>query len=261
VAPAEVLTVADSRASTAYDGLSAADLAARLGVPRLELRHEVASTQDVAHALAAEGAPAGTLVVADAQRAGRGRLGRAWRSPAGAGIWLTLVERPEDAASLDVLSLRLGLHAAAALDPWTSSRVGIKWPNDLHVDGGKLAGILVETRWRGARPDWVAIGFGLNVTAPKDVAGAAALVPGTSRTAVLEALVPALRAAARRTGPLDAAELAAYAQRDLARWRRCVEPVEGRVEGITAAGELLVDTASGRARLRAGSLVFAEGTC
>lgn len=251
----------DRPAHAVYDGLSAADLAARLGVPALELRGEVSSTQDVAHALAADGAPAGTLVIADAQRAGRGRLGREWRSAAGAGIWLTLVERPDDARSLDVLSLRLGLHAAAVLDRWAISRVGIKWPNDLQVDGGKLAGILVETRWRGARPDWVAIGFGLNVIAPSDVVGAASLRSGTSRVDVLQSLVPALREAARATGTLDEGELAAYAERDVARGRRCVEPVEGRVEGITPAGELLVDTASGLARIRAGSLVFAEGSC
>ena len=251
----------DRPAHDAYDGLPAVDLAVRLGVPRLELREEVASTQDVAHALAAEGAPAGTLVIADAQREGRGRLGRAWRSAAGAGIWLTLIERPADARALDVLSLRLGLHAAAVLDRWTASRVGIKWPNDLQVDGGKLAGILVETRWRAARPDWVAIGFGLNVIAPPGVAGAASLRPGASRVAVLEALLPALREAARGSGPLDAAEMEAYAERDAARGRRCAEPVEGRVEGITPDGALLVDTASGLARVRAGSLVFAEESC
>jgi len=261
MASAEGLAVTDRLAHAMYDGLSAVDLAVRLGVPQLALRDEVASTQDVAHALAADGAPAGTLVIADAQRAGRGRLGREWRSVAGAGIWLTLVERPGDARSLDVLSLRLGLRAAAVLDRWSASRVGIKWPNDLQVDGGKLAGILVETRWRAAHPDWVAIGFGLNMIAPPDVTGAASLRPGTSRLEVLLSLVPALREAARDSGPFDGAELAAFTERDVARGRRCSEPVEGRVEGITAAGELLVDTGSGLARIRTGSLVFAEESC
>src|SRR5215218_8950134 len=131
MASTEGLTVTDQPAQATYDGLSAVDLAVRLGVPELALRDEVASTQDVAHALAADGAPAGTLVIADAQRAGRGRLGREWRSVAGAGI---------------------------------------TWPPALPVAGGKLAGILVETRWRAAPPAWVAIGFGLNVTTPPDVA-------------------------------------------------------------------------------------------
>ena len=65
---------------------------------------------------AAEGAPAGTLVVADAQTAGRGRSGRTWTSERGAGVWLTLIERPRDVDALDVLSLRVGLALAPALD-------------------------------------------------------------------------------------------------------------------------------------------------
>ena len=78
---------------------------------------EVGSTLDVAHTLAADGAAAGTVVIADAQTAGRGQRGRAWQSERGAGLWLTLIERPSDASALDVLSLRVGLALAPALDP------------------------------------------------------------------------------------------------------------------------------------------------
>ncbi|HYD54232.1 MAG TPA: biotin--[acetyl-CoA-carboxylase] ligase, partial [Gemmatimonadaceae bacterium] len=135
----------------AYDGIDRETLAARLGVPRLALFAEVTSTQDVANALAGDGTPAGTLVLADAQLAGRGRHGRRWASEAGAGIWLTLVERPTDAAALEVLSLRLGLEAARVLDGWADAPVRLKWPNDLLVGEAKLAGILVEVRWREQR--------------------------------------------------------------------------------------------------------------
>jgi len=240
-----------------YDGADAAALRDRLALPRVELLEHVSSTMDVAHDLAAAGAPAGTLVLADRQTAGRGRAGRRWASASGAGIWLTLVERPSDLAALDVLSLRLGLHAARALDPWAGEPLRLKWPNDLYLAAGKLGGILVETRWRGARPDWVAVGIGINVRPPDDLP-AAALRPGADRGAVLGALVPALRAAAAARGPLGAAELAAWNARDLALGRPCRAPASGVVAGIDARGALIVHTAAGDVACRSGSLVFQE---
>jgi BirA family biotin operon repressor/biotin-[acetyl-CoA-carboxylase] ligase len=174
---------------------------------------------------------------------------------------MTLVARPTDAAALEVLSLRLGLAAARVLDAFAPSPVRLKWPNDLYVGGGKLAGILAEARWRDGRAEWVAIGFGLNVRPPLSVPGAAGLRAGTRRVDVLRQLVPALRQASEAPGPLDDGELAAFAARDLARGRRCAAPVPGVVQGITAAGELLVASESGVARARAGSLVFAEAEC
>jgi len=136
-----------------------------------------------------------------------------------------------------------------------------QWPNDLLVAGGKLAGILVEARWREQRVDWVAIGFGLNVRPPSDVVTGAGLRAGTDRGAVLAALVPALRNATMRHGALTESELAEYRRRDAARGRRAVQPVEGVVQGITAAGALLVATDAGDVQVRAGSLVFAEDRC
>src|SRR5665213_555071 len=85
----------DSGEESRYDGMSAEQIRHRLGVPRVAVHSSLASTMDVAHALAAEGTPAGTLVLADHQTAGRGRGGRSWQSEAGAGIWLTLIERPQ----------------------------------------------------------------------------------------------------------------------------------------------------------------------
>lgn len=239
-----------------YDGADAAALAAMLGVPRVELFASIGSTLDAAHELAAAGAPDGTLVLADAQTAGRGRLGRSWQSEAGRGIWLTLVERPGDPEALDVLSLRLGLAAAAVLDPFAPARVALKWPNDLYVEGRKLAGILVEARWKNGRLDWLAAGFGLNLRPPSDAPWAAALREGTSRLDVLRVLVAALREAARRPGRLDAAELEAFGARDLARGRACREPGEGTVAGIAPDGALVLDTPDGRRTFRAGSLVL-----
>ena len=121
----------------------------------------------------------------------------------------------------------------------------------------KLAGILVEARWRSGRIDWVAIGIGVNVRVPADVADAASLVPGTERVDVLTELVPAVRAAAAARGALTPAELAEFAGRDFAVGRTCIDPAPGEVRGITALGELLVDTSTGLRTFRDGSLTLA----
>jgi BirA family biotin operon repressor/biotin-[acetyl-CoA-carboxylase] ligase len=246
-------------ADTLYDGRSASELRAVVGVPRLELFGVVTSTLDVAHILGAEGAPAGTLIVAEQQTAGRGRSGRRWESRPGSGIWLTLLERPADPSVVELLSIRLGLAAARVLDRWCSEEVRLKWPNDLYSGGAKLAGILVETRWREQRLDWAALGLGINMTVPEGVdRPAAALRPGSGRVDVLAALVPALRAAASLSGLLSDAELEAYSARDLARGRRCSAPVPGVVQGIDAHGSLIVRTAAGDAPFRSGSLLLEE---
>ena len=229
-----------------------------MGVPRVVLFDEVGSTLDVAHALAAGGAPAGTLVVANAQTSGRGRLGRSWRSEAGAGVWLTLIERPRDVAALDVLSLRIGLALAPAIDAFAAAPVCLKWPNDLYVGAGKLGGVLVEVRWRDGAPEWAAIGVGVNMRPPEGEARAAGLEPGVSRADVLCRMVPPMRAAAARTGPLDRSELEAFAARDAVAGRRCREPVAGVIKGIDPSGALAVDVGSHIAIIRAGSLVLEE---
>jgi len=230
-----------------------------LRLPRVALFDSVGSTLDVAHQFADAGAAAGTLVLADEQTAGRGRQGRAWRSAPGAGIWLTLIERPSDASALDVLSLRIGLAVAPVLDAVAGERVRLKWPNDLYLSAGKLAGVLIEARWRDAALEWVAIGLGINLRVPKGTPGAAALPREANRIDVLASVVPALRDAAGRTGPLTQDELAAFAARDLAAGRACVEPVEGWVIGIDSSGSLLVSGGGGeRTAMRAGSLVLKE---
>jgi BirA family biotin operon repressor/biotin-[acetyl-CoA-carboxylase] ligase len=242
-----------------YDGRDVATLSRLLDVARLVVVDSTASTMDDAHAMAADGAPAGTVVLADRQTAGRGRAGRRWASASGQGIWMTVIERPNDPRALDVLSIRLGLRAARVLDRNAASPVSLKWPNDLYVAGGKVAGILVEARWRTNRLDWVAIGIGVNVRVP-DVENAAALAPGTDRVDVLAELVPAVRAAAHARGPLTEAELDEFGARDFSAGRTCIEPAPGQVRGISATGELLVETDLGLRAFRDGSLTFAGAT-
>jgi BirA family transcriptional regulator, biotin operon repressor / biotin---[acetyl-CoA-carboxylase] ligase len=227
-------------------------------LPRVVAFAEVGSTLDIAHALAADDAPAGTLILANAQTSGRGRMGRSWRSEAGAGIWMTLIERPRDVAALEVLSLRIGLSLAPVLDAFTASAVQLKWPNDLYVGARKLGGILVEARWRDSAPEWVAVGVGINVRAPENEPRAVGLGTTVSRVEVLSRLVPAMRDAATRTGSLDRDELDAFAARDAVVGRRCREPIAGSIRGVDASGALLIDVGSEIVVIRAGSLVLEE---
>src|SRR5688500_4594859 len=122
-----------------------------LGLPRLHLR-ETSSTNDRARALAAAGAPHGTLVTAGAQSAGRGRQGRTWAAPPGRALLCSLVLRSYDA----LLPLRAGL----AVADLAGEAAVVKWPNDVLVDGRKLAGILVEGAPQGG---WAGRGIGVNV--------------------------------------------------------------------------------------------------
>jgi BirA family biotin operon repressor/biotin-[acetyl-CoA-carboxylase] ligase len=239
-----------------FDGLTSRELSDLLDLPRVEFLKQTTSTLDVAHRLGAEGAEAGTLVIADQQTAGRGRTGGKWSSAFEGGLWLTLIERPSDTSGLEVLSLRVGLRAARALDRFATEPVRLKWPNDLFVEEKKLGGILIEARWREQNLEWVAIGIGVNVVLPDDVPIAAALEPGTERVEVLTDLVPALRAAAKCHGHLAPIELVEWNARDLARGRACCEPARGIVEGITPGGELVVALADSVARFRSGSLVL-----
>lgn len=242
---------------TRYDGHDADALARRLGVPRVLLYDSIGSTLDVAQQRAA-GLPDGTLILADEQTAGRGRMGRAWASARGAGIWLTLVERPRDVAAHGVLALRCGLAAGRALASFSEAPVMVKWPNDLLVAGGKLAGVLIESRWQGDRPEWVAIGMGVNVVPPPDGQGAG-LGAGVDRVAVLAALVPALRTAARAEGLLDAGELDRWSGRDALRGRRVTSPGEGIVAGVAPDGALLIADAEGTlSAYHAGTVTLAE---
>jgi BirA family biotin operon repressor/biotin-[acetyl-CoA-carboxylase] ligase len=244
---------------TTWDGETAPALARRLNVPRVELRDEVESTQDVAHDLASQGAAAGTVVLADAQRAGRGRMGRSWSSAPGQGVWCTIVERPGDARALDVLSIRIGLQLAEALDRCAPSPVQVKWPNDLLVGGQKLGGILAEARWTGAVLGWVAIGVGVNVMRPA-VAGAAGLAAGVRRADVLAAAVSAVRAAAASVGWLTPSELTRYASRDALLRRSITSPTHGIVAGVAESGALIVEGPNGPEQHRSGTIQLAEAS-
>lgn len=137
----------------------------------------IGSTNDEAKRLAAEGAPEGTLVLAEEQTAGRGRQGRRWHAPPGTALLMSLVLRPPlspDRAGQ--LTLALALAAAEAVEAETGLKVGFKWPNDLLVRGQKLGGILAELSVLGAALEWAVVGLGLNVNLDFAAAGLDELV-------------------------------------------------------------------------------------
>jgi BirA family biotin operon repressor/biotin-[acetyl-CoA-carboxylase] ligase len=178
-----------------------------------------ASTMDDARALAAAGDPGPVVVLATAQSAGRGRLGRAWGSPAG-GVYFSLLLKPAISPdALGPLPLVAGLGVAEGLDSAFGVRVTVKWPNDLRVRGvpghgdecaspRKLGGILVESGVSGGRVDRVVVGCGLDVTPPESPADRA---PGAAYLAELlpaggPAADPAVVAAAALAGLAGALE-------------------------------------------------------
>ena len=270
------------------DGVSVAALAVELRLSELLVYRSLTSTQDVLHQLAEHGAADGTVVVADEQTAGRGRMGRSWASAPGAGLWCSLLSRPAAAAgaagdSVDeaaehpqLMSIRVGLAVATALDAVAGRAVRLKWPNDLVLDNRKLGGILIESRWRGNRPDWTVIGVGINLATPAGQSEAIGLHearpasppergtagPGGrgagSRVDVLRRIVPGIRLAAMHSGRLSPTELAELDRRDVTRHRRCIAPRAGVLRGIDASGAVTVDTGEEIVLVRSGTLVLAE---
>jgi BirA family transcriptional regulator, biotin operon repressor / biotin---[acetyl-CoA-carboxylase] ligase len=204
-----------------------------LGRPRLHLR-ETGSTNDRARALAAAGAPHGTLVTAAAQTAGRGRHGRRWVAPPGRAVLLSLVVRELE----PLLPLRAGLAVADLAGP--AARV--KWPNDVLVDGRKVAGVLVEAR---PQEGWAVLGVGVNVAVDvaelpeelHELAGTLGRAPGE----IEDALAELLAALERRLAEPAAAALEALRARDAVQGRRVRwAGGEGEGAGIDDRGALLV---------------------
>jgi BirA family biotin operon repressor/biotin-[acetyl-CoA-carboxylase] ligase len=122
------------------------------------------STNDLAKDLAARGAPEGALVLAESQRAGRGRLGRSWESPAGVGVYASLILRPSlPPEDLPRFTLAAGVAGVRAVRRGAGVDAGLKWPNDLILNGRKLGGILTEMASESDRISYLVVGWGINV--------------------------------------------------------------------------------------------------
>jgi len=231
---------------------------ARLGCPRLHLRH-TGSTNERARELAIAGAPHGTLVTATEQTSGRGRQGRRWSAPPGSSILMSLLlrEPPE----------LLPLMAAVAVCDAAGERTRIKWPNDIVTEAGqdegsglaKLAGILIEAR---PQQRWAVLGIGLNVAVRledlpaelrpggEQVAGEGSGLPaatlGRSPNDVEPTLARLVQALERRLSEDAATTLEAWRSKDALRGREVVwSGGSGRAEGIDGTGRLVVALTDG----------------
>ncbi|HWH94772.1 MAG TPA: biotin--[acetyl-CoA-carboxylase] ligase [Baekduia sp.] len=219
-----------------------------LGTPRLHLR-EIGSTNDRARELALAGAPHGALVTAAAQTAGRGRQGRAWTTQPGAAVTMSLVLREPPAL--------VPLIAAVAVAETCGPDARIKWPNDVLVDGRKVAGILAEGR---PHEGWAILGIGVNVAV--DVSGlpeelrARAGSLGRPRSAVEPFLSSLLAALDRGLAAPAVAMLDAWRARDALLGRPITWPGgEGVADGIDGEGRLVVGLPDGgRTALNAGEV-------
>jgi BirA family biotin operon repressor/biotin-[acetyl-CoA-carboxylase] ligase len=148
-----------------------------------------ASTNDDAKRAARDGAPEGAAFIADAQSGGRGRLGRTWFSPRGENLYTSIVLRPTfDGKRVPLVTLTAGLAVVDAVEPRVRGRrVGLKWPNDVYIDGRKVAGILSEAQVEGGRASWIVVGIGINVktrTFPDDIAHRATSLAVSGATAL-----------------------------------------------------------------------------
>ncbi len=219
----------------------------RLGSPRLHLRR-TDSTNSRARELAAAGAPHGTLVTAGEQTAGRGRQGRSWSAPTGRALLASLVVRDPPR----LLPLAAGVAVAQIVDPGAA----LKWPNDVLVDGRKVAGILVEGR---PQERWAVAGIGLNVALREEDFPAELRERATTMGLAVEAIEPTLERLLEALEQWLAAPedelLAAVRERDALldrplRW----DDSEGRGAGIDDDGRLLVISGERRLALDAGEV-------
>jgi BirA family biotin operon repressor/biotin-[acetyl-CoA-carboxylase] ligase len=224
-----------------------------IGVPRVH--HLVTdSTNERAKRLAAAGAPHGTLVTAGEQTAGRGRQGRSWVAPPGRALLMSLVLR-----GLDARTPLAPLAAAVAVCHAFPEANGIKWPNDVWVDGRKVAGILIEGR---PQAGWAVLGIGLNVATEPDEFPDELREIATSLRAAGSALASPAEALAALLPTLDEwlaappeAVLAAWRERDALRGQAISwTGGSGVADGVDDDGSLLVRTADGPRTLRAGEV-------
>ncbi|MDO5379059.1 MAG: biotin--[acetyl-CoA-carboxylase] ligase [Clostridia bacterium] len=229
------------------------------GRPIVSLR-TVDSTNRRARELAAQGAPEGTLVIAEEQTAGRGRRGRGWISPPGESIYMTLILRPDvHPSQVAGLSLQTALAVARAIDRQTGLAAAIKWPNDIVCHGKKVCGMLLEMNADEQSVHDVVAGIGINVhqkRMPEEIEKTAAsldMLSGgvCSRAALVRAFLEEYEdvcALAARGGLM-----AAYRERSATLGARVqvIAPAGsfvGTAREITESGSLLVEDEQGRLR-------------
>ena len=251
-----------------WEGRPVDEWARRWGVPHFEAYEELPSTSDRLRALAESGASRFTVVTADSQTAGRGRGGKRWASPRGMGLWISFLVQGDRDVPPTLVPILVGLAAIRALEGTCPSlRPGIKWPNDIEVEGRKLGGILCEGTGTGA----VVVGVGLNLGqgiedfAPGLKERAASLEMAgcrdVSRSRVAGELLSAARSLVNPPPALLDERLRQEVQdRDILNGRtvRTDAGVTGRAMGIAVDGALLVAVDGRVEEIRAGGVMAVE---
>jgi BirA family biotin operon repressor/biotin-[acetyl-CoA-carboxylase] ligase len=241
---------------------------------KLHFSAATGSTNDDALAAARKGAPHGSVFFADEQRSGRGRSDHSWESAAGAGLYVSVLLRPDIApAHLPIIPLSAGLAAATAISLASGLETDLRWPNDLLIGDRKAGGILVESKTEGGAVASVVIGIGINVHQRELDPGLS--TPATSldleagrfisRQSLLIALLESLQH--ETWGLHDPAVVAAIPARVALNsrwlWNRRVEvhgpqACTGVTAGLDENGFLLVRTANGIVTVQTGGIRAAE---
>ena len=231
---------------------------------------EIDSTNTKAKELAEQGYPSGTLVVADRQIAGRGRRSRSWDSPAGIGIFMTLLLKPDiNPNNASMLTLVTALATAQAISDVTGAEAKIKWPNDIVINGKKVCGILTEMSAQFDYINHIVIGIGINVhneSFPEEIRETASslLLESGKRIHRADLIARFLErfeagyAIFLQTEDLeglmkDYNALLVNIQKQV-RILDPKEPFEGKAIGITKRGELIVDTWESRKLVSSGEV-------
>ncbi len=222
----------------------------------------IGSTNDEAKRLASLGEPDGTLVVADSQTAGRGRSGRQWVTPPGAAIAMSLILRPAiPSFQITQVALLGGLAVLEGIEQATGLTAQLKWPNDVLINGRKVAGVLAEAAFTGDKLESVVLGIGVNVNAgpPLDLKleyPATCLAAEAGHPLEREPLVNAILAAFdARYRQLGTAALRQAWAKHLAMLGKKVkvigpgETVVGALEGVTDEGAVVILLESGERRI------------
>ena len=220
---------------------------------------EIDSTNLWIKRLAKEGAPEGTLALAEFQSAGRGRLGRSWEVPEGTSVMMSILLRPKfEPQYAPMLTLVMGMAVAKAVKKFGFD-VSIKWPNDVVVSHKKICGILTEMGVRDGKIDYAVIGVGINVNIkefPEEMADKATSLYLESGKEFDRSQIPGLVMEAfeeyyeKFAATCDLSGLKEEYESILANYNQPVrvlakEPYEGVARGITDGGELLVEKTDG----------------
>jgi BirA family transcriptional regulator, biotin operon repressor / biotin---[acetyl-CoA-carboxylase] ligase len=219
-----------------------------IGFPRIHHRL-TDSTNERAKELAGAGALHGTVVTADEQSAGRGRQGRVWTAPPRSAVLMSVVLR-------DDLAETLPLSAAVAVCEALPADAAIKWPNDVWIDGRKVAGILVEGR---PQEGWAVLGLGVNVTTesfpPELAEQATSLRLSGASVSVEDVLADLLRSLDEWLRAPPGRVFEAWRARDALKGERVRwSDGDGIADGIDDSGALVVQTRNGRVTLDAGEV-------